>query len=553
MKARLAIALSLVLGCGRTSTITPTPSTAGGSASTPGPVGAGAGMAGTAGTAEVPPTCDASQGSASPLAALNDVELSRSVRAVLLEPAPPRESPEKHIGFEPVEHGPSSALALHERAHAIALRVSQSAPQLLELAGCSPVTSEEEQCRGQFLDRFLRRAFRRPVTDEDRSDMGVVFDRGRELGGDFASGARAVIEVALQSPEFLYLVEQGNGVVRGSSTELTSHEVAARLSYFLTGAPPDDELAAIANLGTFDAVARREQAERLIGSEPNRRQVQALYERWFSTRYAGAEDDASFPPELAAAAVQETRRFIDDVTFDGAGTFRALLTEPSTWVNEPLARLYGNLEVSGDEFQKIALDPRERGGIFTQPGFLRAGSRSNETDPIWRGNVVLSALLCVKVPPPPDVSPVPPPVTGATRRAMFEALTAGNACQSCHRDLNGAGFPFESYDAFGRFRDTENGAPIDASGELFAGNSAGKVGNALEMMVQIAQSETARECFVTHWLEQSRRRAATPEDACALDRLKRAFAETDGNVTELMLQIATSPELGLRPNRELAP
>lgn len=551
MRATFALALALALGCGRTSQEpdgAPAPGGSGGSAGHSGP-----GTAGAGGGGEAPPTCDATQSVRSPLALLEDLELARTVRAVLKEPQPPRGAVEQYVRYDANVPSPAFVAEWHQQAHALALRVSQSPKQLRELAACDPLTRGEDECSEELIEHFVRRAFRRPVTEDDRAEMAAVFERGHELGGDFASGARAVIEVVLQSPELLYLVELGNGVARGDSTELTAHEVATRLSYFLTGAPPDDELAVIADSGALGADTRREQAQRLLGSEPNRRHVQSSYERWFQLRRPEA-GTSTLTLEEEAAVREETQRFIDDVTFDGAGTFEALLTEPTTWLNEPAARLYGVPGVSGDAFRKVQLDPTQRGGLFTQPAFLSASSWGNRTHPFNRATAVLTGLLCQQVEPPPPVVVDPPgPVMGPTMREHFESITASPACQECHRALNGAGFPFEHYDEAGRYRDTEEGAPIVATGALWVGDAAGPVGNAVELMARLAQSETARACFVTHWLEQSRRRAAAPEDACAAAALTRQFGEGGGKVTELLLEIASSAELGLLPDRVLAP
>lgn len=549
MKTPGVMLLSLALGCGRTGKEppdAPTPAATGGSANVPAPGAAGM-------PAEQPPLCDARETPAAPLTALRDHELARSVRAVVLDAASPQDEAEKYLGFEADEPSLLYVQALHRQAHEVAQRVSQVPEPLLALTGCDLAARGEDECRARFLDRFLPRAFRRPVTEEDRVDMTAVFARGRELGGDFASGVRAVVEVTLQSPELVYLVERGNGVVSGDATELTAHELAARLSYFLTGAPPDDELTALANIDALDATARLDQARRLLGSEPNRRQVRALYERWFRLLPPDPSNESALTPRERASAREETRRFIDDVTFDGAGTFRALLTEPTTWLDQSVARLYG-FEVAGDTFQKVQLNPAQRGGLFTQPSFLSAWSWPMQVNPFPRGVVVLEGLLCQHVPLPrgEDVLDTPvEPVTGPTQRVRFEKFTAAPKCQSCHLALNGAAFAFEHYDEAGRFRDTEDDAPIDASGELFVGDAAGKVQNAVELLARLARSEDAEECFVAHWWEHSRRRAVTPEDACALEALQRSFRETNGKVTDLMLQIATSPELGLRPTREL--
>ncbi len=545
------VALSLLVaaasGCGRTANQGPPDASAGGTGGVANPGSSGdSATAGGGGDA----ACEAPRAAAAPLGMLTDHEISRSARHALGDPTPALGTRELYAGMDTALE-PSFELvrALRDRARAAALRVTQPSERLLTLLDCDPEGGDAVACREHFLERFLRRAYRRPVIDEDRAEMTAVFERGQELGGDFASGARAVVEVALQSPDFLYLVERGGPEKEGDATRLTAHELAARLSFLLTGAPPDDELAGAADNGLLDDVARRKHALRLLGTEPNRRQVSEIYQGWYDLAPAQPALNAS----LAAAAAEESRRFIADVTFDGAGTFRALLTEPSTWLNEPLAELYGVTEVRGDEFRKVQLDPARRAGLFTQPAFLGVGSVNGRVSPTRRGLALLSKLLCTQVEPPPDGVQNTEPVLGPTRRATLELSTADAACQTCHRAVDGAGFPFENYDAEGRYLETENGVTIDASGELFVGDAAGKVENAVQMLARLAESEVAQGCFATHWLEQARRRAITTEDACALATVKRAFIDSGGHVPTLMLELATSPELGLRPSREIEP
>ncbi|MES1183259.1 MAG: DUF1588 domain-containing protein [Myxococcales bacterium] len=552
----------LALGCGKTGQrpigeVPELPSAGGGNG------GADAtGGSGPAGTSGMPESACQEAGptpGSAPLSVLSNFELNRSVRALLGDALPelaPPWLPED--GYVAPGEGPPGGFdeQLHGLAHDLALRVSQDGAALRKLSGCDPVKSGEATCAAAFIDAFVARAYRRPATPEDAEDMRAVFAEGKRLGGDFASGIRAVIEVTLQSPEFAYLLELGSDQVENDSVALTGYESAARLAYFLTGAPPDDALAALASKGSFSADTLESEAQRLLGTPANRELVRYHYASLFGWSYVSENQDLGFDAELVSAAREESGRFVEDVTFDGNGTFRELLTEPTTWVNEPLAKFYGLPGVSGPEYRKVMLDPTQRGGLFTQSAFLRANSHPDSSSPVQRGLSVLRHLLCYDPPPPPAAVPVTLPGGTAPDATMRERLTISTqdaVCQSCHRDINPLGFAFEHYDAVGKWRDTENGRPIDSSGELYRTDAKGEFADAIQLMQRIAESDDAKACFIDHWLERAYRRTAEPADACAANQLAQAFAASDGKLAELMVALAKTDNFRFRRKSELPP
>lgn len=495
--------------------------------------------------------------SPSPLSLLSNFELNRSLRALVGDY--PLDSsfqwlPENYGFSVPSEVQAPSESEYHALAHHLALRFSQNSPALQALGACDPAASGEATCRAQFLQRFLERAFRRAVTDEDIAEMTPVFADGQKLGGDFSSGVRAVAEVVLHDPEFLYLVELGTGKVAGNAVALTGYESAARLAYFLTGAPPDDALLAAAAQGPLSAEAIESEARRLLGGVPSRELVRHFYKQYLGL--AALRDDSArgYSLEVANLALEATGRFVEDVTFDGAGTYRALMTEPSAWVNGPLAPFYGVTNVKGDAFEKVMLDPQQRSGLFTQVSFLANTSSSTGPSPVHRALIVLRRALCYDPPPPPQDVPIAPiePVTG-TLRTRLTAATQDPSCQLCHRDLNPVGFAFENYDSVGQWRDVEPDGPVDASGELFRTDAAGKFDNAIGLMQRIADSEDGPACFASQWLTQAIRRAPVDADACAQEQVTQAFADSDGNLVELLVALAKTDSFRFRLKSELAP
>jgi hypothetical protein len=496
-----------------------------------------------------PLDCEHPHPGAAPLSMLTNDELRRSLQELLGKAEQTERLPPEDDSASLTERLVS---VMHDIAHATAQAVVTDAARLAAVLDCDPATGAEA-CRAHFIERFLRQAFRRPATPEERAQMGNVFQRGQELGGNFDGGVRAVIEVTLQSPEFLYLLEFGSGPVEDGVVTLAPFEMAARLSYFLTGGPPDADLFEAAEQGRLqEGNGLEEQLRRLVGSPANREHVVSFYRQIYRLHNDGSAE-VPVSNELLAFAREETRLFIEDATFD-IGTYRALLTEPTTWLNEPLARFYGYENVTGAEFRKVELDPAKRAGLFTQQAFLDASSFTNRPGTIQRGYFVLNQLLCLNMPPdPPPVGPIEPPdpQPGGTWREQLMAFTSDASCAGCHEHLNAAGFAFEHYDGVGRYRTLDAGQPIDASGTLSATDAAGAFQDATQLLPLIANSKDGQACFVSHWQKHAYRRQLDMEDSCVTAELARSFQESDGNVVQLMLTLAQSDRFRYRLESEL--
>lgn len=562
MSARFGSLLALLLttsalACGETTKhpLTPKPDdTAGAGTGAETTAGSGPGSGGTSGGAATA-SCTSPHPGPSPLLSLDNRSLTNTVDD-LLQSAPglsaamqrelgrlPPDSPDHNYAQLALE-----AIFLGARAAGSALLADDST--LAVLTGCDAAPEDEDACRERFLRSLLRSAFRRPPTAEDLADMRDVFANGQKLGGDFASGARAVLEVTLQSPEFLYLVEQGNGETVGDSVELTPHETAARLSYFLTAHPPDQELAAAADAGPFSDDSLEEAARRLLGTSPNRQVVRSFMEQLLGLDRSFGSQPPEYTNAIATFAREESARFVEAVTFDGAGTFEALFSEPSTWMNGPLAQFYGLPGVTGDAFQQVALDSTQRAGILTQAAFLASHPR-----PVLRGVTLLSRVLCVPLdPPPPDIPATLPTVpVMATRREQLSVFTGPAECQSCHRKFDPLGFAFENFDEAGRWRETDNGFRVDASGTLLLTDAQGRFDNAVELVQRIAASADARSCFASNWLQQAYGRPVSPADDCERKRLDAVFEQSGGNIRELLVALAKVDQFRYRLKSELSP
>lgn len=533
--------------------------------------GGGAGAAAAAGASSVvggpdasagQPGLDCAQGSSSPgpspLTRLDNVELNNSVRALL----PPGTSgadlpwlPEDRYAdasiTPPIKLDTLDKLRALNSAVAELLTADDSAQGWL--AGCDVTTMGEEACAASLGAPFLERAYRRPLTDKDREEMAAAFSAGRRLGGDFASGMRAVVEGALENPSFIYLLEHGTGRIEGEAVELTGYETAARLSYFLTSGPPDEDLLEAARQGSFDATRLAEQARRVLDTAASRSALSRFYTRRFASDELVDVPELDFTADLAKDAVESSRLFVEDVFFGDRGTLGALLTEPSVWTNGALASYYG-YPASGDGWQKVALEPAHQSGFFTQPAFLASSSHGDSVSAVIRGARILRQVLCYDLePPPPNVDMVPfDPTPPATERGRLEMHSSNPACRDCHAPIDPVGLSFGHYDAVGKWRDVEGGLPVDASGTLDRTEAAGPFSDATELMQTISGTTEAASCFSRLWLERALRRPYADADACIEEQVTGAFVGNGGKIVPLLIDIAQIDSFRYRLKSDLA-
>jgi hypothetical protein len=222
---------------------------------------------------------------------------------------------------------------------------------------------------------------------------------------------------------------------------------------------------------------------------------------------------------LSAAVAEESRRFIASVLTDHAGSLLGLFTANWTIANDKLATHYG-LTPAGTAWQQVALPTSERLGILTQPAFLVATSKQQESFPIRRGKVLRSRILCAEVPPPPPglgIEPVDLSDDITTRERFLEHQKQGSVCAGCHRLIDPLGFGFENYEPTGAYRTTENGQPIDPSGDIVEVSPEidGPFANAMAFAERVAPSKVLQDCAAREalrWAMGRETQVEPPED-----------------------------------------
>ena len=328
------------------------------------------------------------------------------------------------------------------------------------------------------LKPFAKRAFRRPVT-EDELDGYVRLVESRLTEGDtFEMAMQQALTAVLVSPHFLFRIEtdrQPNDPMDRHS--LNDYELATRLSYFLWSSLPDDELFALAEKGELhrDDVLEA-QVKRMLRDDKAQALVDNFAEQWLQLRVLDeiTPDPAKFPlftRELRNDMKAETKRLFGHIMQEDLSLLE-LLDAPYTFVNERLAKHYGLPDVTGNEFQKVSLEGTSRVGLLTHGSVMTMTSNPDRTSPVKRGKWVMEVVLNTPPPPPPPNVPELEAVKapeGSTLRQQLQLHRTNASCASCHRVMDDLGFGLENFDAIGRFRDTDGSQPLDTTGELPGG------------------------------------------------------------------------------------
>ena len=418
------------------------------------------------------------------------------------------------------------------------------------LSGCTDVGRSEADCVDDLLDTVARRAYRRPLEADERARLGALFTTLR-ANDDFETSLRVLVQSLLQSPHFVYHLELDDPAapqVTNGLARLPAFARASRLAFLLWASVPDDELLDAAARGELDeAMGVRMQAERMLADARAEDALGEFHANWLGLdRLEGATRDPSIYPEwspaLATAMAADLRRYASELVRGQGASFRDLMVTPISFARAPSADLFSAGEATSDGQSALVLDPARRSGLLTQPAFLAAHSHSDQSGPIQRGRAIRERLFCQPLAdPPPDVAANAPKLDPTlTTRERFELhQTTGTSCAYCHSRIDGLGLSFEHYDALGRFRDSENGKPIDATFSLTATDVDGDLDGAIALSERIAGSKQAQACYATQWFRYGFGRADQKADACSVERAAKAL-EHDGAIRELLLSMVVS-------------
>jgi len=338
---------------------------------------------------------------------------------------------------------------------------------------CHPAASSDEQsCARQILSTIARRAYRRPVSEQEVKTLLSFYDTGRNRDG-FEAGIQLALERILADPSFLFRIERDPaGAQVGTVYRLSDLELASRLSFFLWSSIPDDELLDLAVQGKLkDPQVLEQQVRRMIADGRSNALIDNFANNWLELRkLRSATPDANLFPEfdenLRQAFQKETELFLKSQMRADRGIVD-MLTADYTFVNERLAQHYGIPNIYGNHFRRVTLNGDERGGLLGQGSVLMATSYPNRTSPVIRGKWLLDNILGMPPPPPPPDVPALKD-SGANGKATsvrerMEEHRKNPACASCHVRMDPLGFALENYDAIGKWRTSSDGVAVDAT------------------------------------------------------------------------------------------
>jgi len=386
-------------------------------------------------------------------------------------------------------------------------------PSRRKIFACTPASvAEEAGCARRILARLASRAYRRPVAERDPAiDMLLEFFKsGRDLRG-FDTGIQYALARVLADPRFIFRFERepldsarGKALLPGAVYRIDNFELASRLSFFLWSSVPDDELLAAAKAGTLTSPAVLErQTRRMLADGRAGSFVDNVAGQWLLLRQLDAISPGTkeFDGNLRYAFRRETELLFETILREDRSVFD-LIDANFTFVDERLARHYGMPSVSGSRFRRVTLEDGARRGLLGQGSILTATSAGNRTSPVKRGRWILENLLGAPVPNPPpgvetnlekSVGPVSAPTS---LRQRLEQHRANPSCASCHAVMDPIGFALENYDLIGKWRDTDGGVPVNATGTLVDGTP-------LNGPVSLRQAlDGRREAFVRNTTEK---------------------------------------------------
>jgi hypothetical protein len=350
---------------------------------------------------------------------------------------------------------------------------------------CTPAAATEARmCAEQIVSRLGEQAFRRPLSEGDRTALMSFYDDDAADGG-FELGVRTALEAMLASPRFVFRFEEPpadiiGDLVAGQTYRIGGFALASRLSYFLWAAPPDAELRRVASSGALlDDRVLEAQVLRML-ADPK---ADALGPR-FAGQWLRLQDldkvhpdvrlQPDFHQQLADAMRRETELFFNSLVRDDRSVLD-LYAADYTFVNERLAKHYGIPGVSGEQFRRVTYNDDTRRGLLGHAGILTLTSHAGRTSPVLRGKWVMEVLLGTPPPPPPPGIPDLEEIAAATdgrvltTRERMEQHRASTTCNSCHRFMDPIGLALDNFGVTGKWRTRESGSVLDTRGELYDG------------------------------------------------------------------------------------
>ncbi|MCX7701701.1 MAG: DUF1592 domain-containing protein [Gemmataceae bacterium] len=471
---------------------------------------------------------------------------TRRIALVLLNPSPDEEKNERRtLGVAAIEivNPPNPVMRKPDTYFRVMLG--------------DPKDESRERARA-ILSNFTRRAYRRPPRADEVERLLQIYDSARNDGETFDSSVGLCLQAVLVSPYFLFRVEPDREPDRDDgSYALNSWEIASRLSYFLWSTMPDEELFRLAEQGKLrDPIILEQQTRRMLFDPKAAALVQNFGMQWLNLRNLATvqpsrKDFPVWDEKLREWMRIETEMFLTSIIAENRSILD-LLDADYTFVNERLARLYGIPDVKGEEFRRVKLTDRNRGGVLTQASVLTVTSNPTRTSPVKRGKWVLENILGTPPPPPPpDVPELKEDRESAKSASLRERMQQHRAdpnCATCHERMDTIGFGFENFDGVGGWRETDGEFKIDASGTLPDGSS---FRNPAELKAILKRDvESFRKCLIEKLLTYALGRGVERHDRSEIERISAAVAADGDRFNRIVVEIVKSDAFLRRMGRK---
>lgn len=413
---------------------------------------------------------------------------------------------------------------------------------------------DESACADAVIDELASRAFRRAATADERAGLRAVYDDGVEIGGDHAAGMRLAIEAILQAPSFIYEIEAPTA--DDDRYALSSEQLAARISFFLTDTAADTELwraARDGHLETTDEIGAH--VDRILATPEGAQQLRTMFGRFFDLHRVSELTKDGVDPTLFASMRAESEALVDHVLSLPGGSLSDLLLSREASIDASLASLYGVEAPAAGE--TIMLPATERAGLLTRAAIMSLKSTADDSSVIHRGLLLTRNLLCQSPPPPSPANLAEgEEINGMyeTERERMLARQAVGTCGGCHSLFDPLGVTFEHYDRIGAYRtqiETSAGpVAVDSSWHVELVDIDGEVADAIELSALLSESSVVHGCVTQKLAGYALGRSIDAGDACTVSTVAEEFEATGGDLTGLVRAIAMWPGLRERTGGE---
>lgn len=472
---------------------------------------------------------------------LSPAQYNREVKRLFGDAAPLANLPESASEFgitnisEVARIDLGNASLYNEAARAVG---DWAATQGATAARCD--TFGQAACVDTFLGWFPEAAYRRPPTPDEKAALRAVYDDIEPTyGPEYAFSA--LVRTVLLSPQFLYRSEIGK--IGAGVVKLEDYEIASLLAFSVTDQAPDEALLADAKAGRLSNPDVREgHARRLMANSGG--VWQRFFWEWLkmSTLYSQG-NETGLSETIVADMEDEYKAFVSAIVVEDRGSLTDLLTSTKTWVTPELASHYGASH-PGTGVAEIALDPAQRGGLFTLGAWLVAHGKRGRDNVVRRGMAIFRDSMCNDVLPLNiDLEAALTELVGpdATVKEIVEARGKDATCGACHQVADPVGLAFESYAGDGKWQTVyeSDGLPVETQISL---EGVGDFDNAPALSKALAEDDRFRQCLVQrfgHFVMGAD--IGSPETVRLAKEAYASFVENDGSFEELLVAIVRDP------------